>query len=552
MNNKDLANLLFPNIDKDINYYEEKYPKRDLDENACVTRFAPSPTGFIHMGSLYAAFISNQYARQSNGVFYLRIEDTDQKRMVENGITGIVNDLQTFNFIIDEGPNLGGNYGPYIQSERKEIYQTYIKHLVEQGLAYPCFCTKEELDEIREKQEAAGERIGYYGKWAINRNLSYDEIKRRIDNGDSYVIRIKSPGDFNRKVVIKDLIKGKIEFPENDMDIVIMKSDGLPTYHFAHIIDDHLMHTTNVIRGDEWLSSTPLHYQLFKIMGFDIPKYAHIAPLTKKDGDSVRKLSKRYDPECSVRFYYEKGIPYDVIKIYLATLINADFEDWYNQNSKSDISEFKFEFKKMSVGGTLFDYQKLLNISKTYFSRQKATVLYDEILKYYKEFDEEFYNIIKEKKDYTISVIDIERYTARPRKDMACYADFKDIFWYMYDEYYDKKTPDELFSNLEIKIKYIDLLEEYINNYYNPSDTNEEWFNKIKELSLKHGYPDVKTYKKNPEIYKGHVGDICELIRVAVTSKKETPNLYDILNILGKDRIMKRINIFKEYIGKLN
>ena len=308
----ELAEILFPNISKLPEYYEQKYPVRN---ETFVTRFAPSPTGFIHMGSLYVSFISELFARKNNGIFYLRIEDTDQKRKVENGIEGIINSLKNFDYVINEGPFIDGEFGPYIQSKRKEIDECFAKDLVKKGLAYPCFATKEELDEIRKKQEKNNERIGYYGKYATSRNLSLDEIKERINNHEPYVIRLKSNGDFNKKIEVHDLIKGKILFPENDLDIVLIKSDGLPTYHFAHAIDDHLMRTTHVIRGDEWLSSLPIHYRLFRVLNFKIPKYAHIAPITKKDGNRVRKLSKRYDKECNISFYYEKGFPVDAIKI---------------------------------------------------------------------------------------------------------------------------------------------------------------------------------------------------------------------------------------------
>ena len=547
MNYKELANLLFPNIDKDINYYEALYPERNNKGNF-VTRFAPSPTGFIHMGSLYVSFISELFSRKNNGTFFLRIEDTDQKRKVENGIQNIINDLKNFDFKIDEGPFIDGNYGPYIQSERKEIYECFAKHLIEQGMAYPCFCTKEQLDEIRKKQEEKHDRIGYYGKWAEARNLTLEQIKDNIDNNIPYVIRLKSNGDFNKKIEVHDLIKGKILFPENDLDIVLIKSDGLPTYHFAHVIDDHLMRTTHVIRGDEWLSSLPIHYQLFRVLNFKIPKYAHIAPITKKDGNKVRKLSKRYDKECNISFYYEKGFPVDAIKIYLASLINADFENWYNNNPKKAIEEFDFSFKKMTVGGALFDYDKLVNISKTYFSNLKADEIYNGLAEYTRDYDTDLYNLITNKKDYTISILNIERNKKRPRKDISCYKDFKELFWYMYSEYFDIKDNSGIYNSISSRPFIKEILSDFITTY-NKQDGEDEWFNKIKDICDKYNYESsIKDYKENPNNYNGNIGDVCMFIRIVITTKCESPNLYEILNVLDIDIIKKRINKFITYI----
>ena len=370
MTNKELADLIYPNVTMTIDDLEKKYPERNLKEGAVVSRFAPSPTGFVHMGSLLASFIESKVPEETDGVFYLRIEDTDQKRSVENGIQGIIDDLKNFEIEIDEGvvseTEQKGAYGPYIQSERKEIYEVYAKYLIAEGLAYPCFCSEEELNEIREIQEHKKERLGYYGRWAKCRGLSNEERARRIQNGDKFIIRLKSPGSFERKVVINDLVRGKLEFPENDLDIVLIKGDGLPLYHFAHLVDDHLMHTTHVLRGEEWMPSLPVHVQLFQIMGYEAPKYAHLGIIMKIDEEtgSRRKLSKRKDPEAAVSYYHEKGIPIYATKLYLMTIANSNFELWMEANPDKTLKDFKFDFKKMSDSGSLFDVDKLFNISK--------------------------------------------------------------------------------------------------------------------------------------------------------------------------------------------
>ena len=549
MDYEKLANLLFSNEIKDINYYIEKYPKRNLDEKALVTRFAPSPTGFIHMGSLYTAFINDTFAHQTNGIFFLRIEDTDQKRIVENGIEGIIKDLKDYNFDINEGPNIGGEYGPYIQSERKDIYQAFAKSLVLKGIAYPCFCDDKTLEEIRFSQERSKKRLGYYGKYARCRSLTYEEIENNIKNNIPFVVRLKSSGNFENKIVLNDKIKGKIEMPENDLDVVILKSDGIPTYHFAHAVDDHLMGTTTVIRGDEWVSSFPIHYELFNTLGFELPSFAHIAPLTKKDEETgnIRKLSKRHDPEASVSYYTEKGIPNYVVKLYLATILNPDFEPWYIANYDKKYNEFKFDFSKMSIGGSLFDINKLMSISKIYFSHLKASELYEETLNYNKIYDKSFSELLEKYKEYTINILNIEREIPRPRKDIDSYSSVKNIISYMYDELFDKEYKD-----LEIKEFYnSELLEDYVNNYYSENDTKEEWFNKIKELAPKYNFAsETKEYKLNPESYKGSIADVCELIRVAVTGRRETPDLYEILKLLGKEKIKERIELFKNKIER--
>lgn len=547
MTNKDLANLIFPNITKTIEDYEKIYPERNLPEGAMVTRFAPSPTGFVHMGSLLASFISSKAAKDTNGVFYLRIEDTDQKREVENGIEGIVADLKNFEINIDEGAlsrtESIGNYGPYIQSERKEIYHAFIKHLLEIGMAYPCFCTEEHLDEIREMQEATKSRIGYYGRYAVCRNLKIDEAYNRIKNGEKFIIRLKSPGDFEKKIVVNDLVKGKIEFPENDLDIVIMKSDGLPTYHFAHLVDDHLMRTTHITRGDEWVSSLPIHIQLFQVFGFTPPKYAHLSPIMKQEGDTKRKLSKRKDPEAAMSYYTELGIPIKAVHLYLMTIANTNFEQWYDANKDKSIDDFKFDFKKISASGSLFDLEKLINISRNYISYLSAEEVYNNVLTWSKTYDLELYELLSKYKEYTINVFSIERYQKKPRKDYESWSSIKKNIWYMYDELFKNVDYDE--CNITDKNEINNILSTYINSYYQESDDKDTWFSRIKELSTALGYcANMKEYKENPNNYKGSVADVSTVIRIALTSSTMTPDLYEIMKLLGADRVKSRIEKF--------
>ena len=542
----ELAEILFPNIKNTREYYEEMYPERNLPEGAMVTRFGPSPTGFVHMGSLFGAFCDSVYAKQSNGKFFLRIEDTDQKRSVENGIEGIFNDLDAFDIIPNESSKIGGKYGPYIQSERTEIYQTYVKDLVIKGLAYPCFMTEEEIANIREEQEINKTKLGIYGVYAVDRDLSLDEIKEKINNKEEYVIRLKSPGNPKNEVEIIDCVKGKIKFPENDMDIVLLKKDGTPTYHFAHAIDDHLMHTTHVIRGDEWVSSVPIHVQLFDILGFKRPEYAHTATINKKDEGIIRKLSKRKDPEAAVSYYDEVGLPIDAVKLYLATILNSNFEEWYLQNSDKSISDFTFTFDKMAIGGTLFDLDKLNNISKTYFSRKKAEDVFEETLNWALKHDKDYSKLLMENESDMIKFLNIEKDGDRPRKDIAKYSDVKEEFSYAIDSLFEKENYSK---NESTKIYDTDLILDYVNNYLDLDVTNEEWFNTVKEFAEKNNYAaSPKDYKNNPENYKGHVGDICEAIRVMVTGRLKSPDLYSIMKILGKDKIIKRIELYKASI----
>ena len=544
----ELAELIFPNIKHDREYYEKMYPERDLPEGAMVTRFGPSPTGFVHMGSLLVAFIDAIYAKQSQGKFFLRIEDTDQKRSVENGIEGIFNDLKAFDIIPDESPLAGGEYGPYIQSERNEIYQTYVKDLIVQGYAYPCFMKEEEIASIREEQEINKTKLGIYGHYAVDRDLDLEEVKSRIAAGEEYVLRLKSPGNANNTVELVDCIKGKMKFPEHDMDTVLLKKDGTPTYHFAHAIDDHLMHTTHVIRGDEWVSSVPLHIQLFQILGFKQPEYAHIAPVTKKEEGTIRKLSKRKDPEAKVSYYEEVGLPIEAVKLYLATILNSNFEEWYLNNTDKKIEDFTFTFDKMAIGGTLFDLDKLNNISKTYFSRKSGEEVYEETLKYTEKFDQEYNKLLKDNKEDMIKFLSIEKDGDRPRKDIAKYSDVKEEFSYAIDSIFK----EENFSKLESEKTYdVELVRNYINTKLNLDITNDEWFQTVKEYALENGYAaSPKDYKKDPEAFKGHVGDLCEAIRVMVTGRTKSPDLFSIMKILGKDRINERINSFEKFQNK--
>lgn len=547
MTNKELASLIFPNARNDIEFYEKKYPERNLGPDAVVSRFAPSPTGFVHMGSLLTAFIESFVPKITGGIFYLRIEDTDGKRSVENGVNGIIKDLKDFNIEINEGMTSEntwiGEYGPYIQSERKEIYEAYAKKLISEGLAYPCFCTEEDLTTMREKQEHKKTRIGYYGNWAKCRNLTNEERAERIKNGEKYVIRLKSPGKFENKVILNDLVRGKIEMPENDIDVVLIKGDGLPIYHFAHVIDDHLMRTTHVLRGEEWVSSYPIHTQLFNILRFKEPKYGHLGLVMKIDETGARrKLSKRKDPEAAVSYYHEKGIPIEAVKLYLLTIANSNFEAWLDANPNASIYDFKFDFKKMSDSGSLFDIEKLLNISKNYISKLSAKEVYDNLLKYTEEYDKDFNKLITKYKDYTTRILNIEREQKKPRKDYASYKDIKNHIWYMYDELFNSNEYE--FQKITDKQEINTVLNTYITKYYNESDDKETWFNKIKELCDKLNYSsNMKEYKENPDKFKGNVADISTVIRVALTTKSMTPDLYEIMKLLGKERIMNRINI---------
>ena len=546
---KELADLIFPDV-KDKEYYEEKYPRRELPEGAMVLRVAPSPTGNVHIGTIYQALINKIAAKRSGGVFYARIEDTDQKREIEGGIKQIIDALNDFDVSPDEGmvseEEWKGNYGPYKQSLRKEIYQSYAKFLIEQGKAYPCFCSQEELNEIRAKQEAAKIRPGYYGAWAKYRNLSVQDAIDKIKNGEPYIIRFKSQGREDKKIKHKDVIKGNIEFPENDQDIVIIKADGLPTYHFAHAIDDHLMGTTHVTRGDEWLSSVPLHLQLFYELGFRAPKYAHTPTLLKNDNGNKRKISKRKDPEAAASYYIEEGIPADAVKEYLLNIANSSFENWRRANPDKDIYDFDFHLNKMSVSGALFDMVKLLDVSKIVISKMSAEEVYEKTYTWAVNYDEELKDILKDK-EYSLKVLGIERGNKKPRKDIAKWSDVKENIIYMYDEKYMNSNIEYPYQVINDKSDIDTILKLYLENYYNENDDKQTWFDKIKELAGNLGYAsEVKEFKANPGMYKAHVGDVSTVLRVALTGRTNTPDMYEIMQVLGKESI---INRFEKAMG---
>lgn len=544
MNNYDLlAELLLPDIDKKPEYYENLYPARNLPEGARVTRIAPSPTGYLHLGTLFAALVNRITATSTGGIFYTRIEDTDKKREIEGGIEDIIDGLNRFGISIDEGFISGteqkGEYGPYQQSQRAEIYQTYVKELIKNGLAYPCFCTSEELEKVREEQEEQKIRTGYHGKWAKHRDITYEEAKALIDEGKPFVIRLKSPGNEENKIIFDDAVKGKIEMPENDEDFVLLKSDGIPTYHFAHAIDDHLMHTTHVLRGDEWISSVPKHIQLFKILGFKPPKYGHISPIMKLDGGAKRKISKRKDPEAAVHFFAEQGYDSECVIDYLMTIAASDFEDFRRANPDASYKTFKFNLKKMSVSGALFDEVKLIDVSKNRVSKLNSNQVYDKVTAWAEEFDSKFYSVLTKKPDYTKSVFAIDRDVPKPRKDIAKWSEVKEYFSYMFEEYF---TPlFELPENID-KADAKAFLEKY-QAVYSSSDDRQAWFDKIKAIAPSLGFAsETKEYKANPDNFKGHAGDLSTVLRIAITGRRNTPDLCSIMQVLGEDECKNRIN----------
>ena len=539
---KKIAELIFSDVDKSTEYYEELYPARNLPEGARVTRFAPSPTGYLHFGGLYAGFESKLTAQATDGVFMLRIEDTDKKREVEDGVTGIVTGLKAFGVSPDEGvmgfDSEEGKYGPYTQSHRRAIYRAFAKKLMKEGKAYPCFCTPEDLDEIRAKQENEDIK-GYYGPYAKCRDLTDDEIIEKINAGVPFTVRLRSTGDISRKIKFDDMIKGKIEMSENVNDVVILKADGIPTYHFAHAIDDHLMHTTHVVRGDEWIASVPLHVELFRTCGFKPVKYAHIAPIMKEENGGKRKLSKRKDPEANVSYYIEKGYPEASVKEYMLTILNSNFEEWRKANKTEDISKFPFNLKKMSVSGALFDMVKFNDVSKNVISVMTNEQVYDLVVAWAKDYNEKLYNLFVADSDKAKAILNIDRDNPKPRKDIACWEEVENYVSFFYNELYnaDYTLPEHINSAdaVEILTKYKEI--------YSAEDTKEEWFNKIKEICSACGFtPNVKEYKQNPDAFKGHVGDVSTVIRVAVTSRTNTPDLYYIMQILGVDEVMSRID----------
>ena len=545
MTNKDLADLIFPNLEHDVEYYEALYPERNLKEGEKVTRFAPSPTGYLHIGGFFQALIDYVLAKNSNGIFYLRNEDTDKAREVDTAVELIMKTLNQYGLVPDEYEYEGkmvGEYGTYIQSEMKEIYHAYIKRLIEIGRAYPCFCTREELNEMRQKQEERKKRTGYYGSYAKCRKLSVEEQIEKIKANTPYVIRFRSNGDFDNKIVFEDLVKGRLSLSENDIDDVIMKSDNmLPTYHFAHVVDDHLMHTTHVVRGEEWLPSVTKHIEMFKAFGFKPPKYIHTPLIIKRDGDSVRKISKRKDPEASMSYYTEKGYPEEAVIEALMTIINSNYEEWHTNNPDKTFRDFTFSPKKMSSSGALFDLEKLNNISRDVISKMTKEELLERSLNWANKFDEELKELIEKDKEYYMNIINIERCQKKPRKDYETYSDIKNYIWYMYDELFIKEDKTYEFNGIDIE-EVRNVLKTYFDKYYDASFDKDTWFNKMKEAAEEMGYcANMKEYKLNPDNYKGSIADFSMIIRVALTTKTTTPDLYEIMKLLGTDRIKERI-----------
>lgn len=553
-----LINKLFPHPLPSTIEIETRYPPRDLKPEQRVSRQGPSPTGFMHIGTVYAGLITERFTHQSSGVFFLRIEDTDTKREVKEATALIVKSLETYGLKPDEGVDENGisygAYGPYIQSQRKEIYQAYVKRLVMEGKAYPCFATTEELDEMRKQQEKEGLRPGYYGKWAKYRNLTEEQIEEKLNQGLPYIFRFKSPGDYEKKIAIKDVLRGETIFPENDIDVVIMKSDGLPTYHFAHVIDDHLMGTTHVIRADEWYASLPLHIQLFRAMGWKPPKYCHIAPIQKMDGTSRRKLSKRKDPEATAGYYAEEGYPKAGVLEYLMNLANSSFEDWRKQNPQKQMNEFPFDITKMNKSGALFDFVKLASVSREVIARMSTDEVFNQALAWANQYDKDLAGMMNQDVTYTKQIIGIERENTKSvRKDIAKWNEVKSTMEYFFDdrfkpvnlaamsEAYGQKVPITVAGNNNLTApEFINCFNDFMNTY-SEKDDKDTWFAKMKETTAKHGYAtDGKAYKENPSAFKGNMADFAKIFRILLTGKPESPDLYSIMQVMGKERMLKR------------
>jgi glutamyl-tRNA synthetase len=538
----EIAELIFPEIKITTADLEKQYPPRNLEPEAIVTRFAPSPTGFLHTGSLFTSLVSWRFAKQTEGVFFLRLEDTDQKREIKGSGDKVVEQLMKFGITPDESYVNDGAYGPYIQSERRLIYHTVIKDMIKAGKAYPCFCTHDELNEIRKEQEAKKELPGYYHEYAKCRFLSDDEVIEKLKNKTEFVIRFKSLGTNDEKVILEDGIRGKIEFPKNIQDVVIMKSDGLPTYHFAHVVDDHLMRTTHVTRGEEWMPSAPIHLELFEQLNWTKPVFCHYPVIMKMDGDKRRKLSKRKDEEASVDYFLEKGYPISGFLEYLMTLANSNFEEWRLTNPKADIFEFKLDFLKMSLDGALFDLEKVKSISKEVLGNMNKDDFAQSALDYARNYNKELYDLIVSNPDYFKKIINIERDQEKPRKDYEKFSDVLPIINFMYDKYFDQLSKEIQFNQRFDQNLLIDLLEEYRDSFTLDVD-QETWFNQMKEIAVGRNFAKrAKDYQKTPENYIGHIGEYAEIIRIATCAKTSTPNFYDVLRILGKDKIVARIN----------
>jgi glutamyl-tRNA synthetase len=543
--NEELAELIFPEITETVEDLEKKYPARNLPEGAEVTRFAPSPTGFLHTGSLFTALIAYKVAKQSNGVYFFRLEDTDQKREISGSGKELVEQLEAFGVVQNEGyfgDTEKGNYGPYVQSKRSEIYKVCIKDLIKRGLAYPCFCTSQDLDDLRITQNANRVVPGYYGEYAKCRHLTTDELYENIEKGLSYVIRFKSMGNHNNYVRVHDEIRGDLNLSENDQDIVILKSDGLPTYHFAHLCDDHFMHTTVITRGEEWISSLSIHVDLFNTMGFALPKYAHLPVIMKNEDGKRRKLSKRKDPEAAVGFFLQEGYPIEGIIKYLMTIANSNFEEWLKENPKTDFNEFEMTFAKMSLDGALFDLPKLQNICKEVLSFYTKDEITNKAEAYAKKYSPELLELINVDKEYFKQIMNIEREQDNPRKDYEKYSDIPNHIKFFYKDTFDKMFESQpLQFNEFISRELIKTILVEFHDTLDYSLDKQAWFDALKDLAVKHGFaPNFKTYKKNKEDYKGHVGDVAEMIRIALTTEKQSPDLYSILHIIPKDEIDRR------------
>ena len=535
-----LADLLFPNVTDTPDSLEEKYPPRQVPEGAVITRMAPSPTGFVHLGNLVQGLTSERMAHQSGGVLFLRVEDTDAKREVPGAVEVLINTLKHYGIHFDEGATMdgdSGDYGPYRQRQRAAIYHVYAKKLVSEGKAYPCFCTEEELSTMREQQEAAKETTGYYGKYALWRDRSLEEIQAQLDAGNPWVLRFRSTGSIENQFKFDDLVKGKLTITENNVDHVLLKSDGIPTYHFAHAVDDHLMRTTHVVRGDEWLPSLPFHIQLFQALGFRLPKYVHIGPLMKMDGASKRKLSKRKDPELALTYYKSEGFPVEAVYEYIMTLLNSNYEDWRRANPNAPSTDFKFSPKKLNPAGNLFDYAKLTDVSKNEIAKMDADKVYTLLLDWAKEFDPEFGAKLEANPDYAKQILAIGRGGKKPRKDLAVWKDAKPYMGFFYDEYLEKPEFDDRFDQKLIA----DALNLFLKSY-DPADDSAVWFEKVKAIATEIGFTtDMKAYKADPTAFPGTVADVSTFIRLAVTGKTNSPDLYTVMQILGYDRTVQRI-----------
>ena len=546
-----LADLIFPNVTTTPEDYFNQYPKRDLKEGAKVLRYAPSPTGFQHIGGVYAALINERLAHQSEGVFYLRIEDTDQKREVKGAIDDTIKTMHYFGMDFDEGitgeNTEKGDYAPYKQSQRAEIYNTFVKDLIKKGMAYPCFMTAEELAELREKQMAEKLLPGCYGEFARYRDLAPEEAIKKIEAGEEYIIRMKSPGDAEKRVEFKDMIKGKVSFPENVQDVVIIKGDKLPTYHFAHAIDDALMGTTHVIRGEEWLSSLPIHLQMFRVLGLKAPKYAHVPTIMKMDGSSKRKLSKRKDPESAVSYYNEEGYPSVSVVEYLLNIVNSSFEDWRKANKDLPNTEYKVELNKMSKSGALFDLVKLHDVSKDVISKMTAEEVYDYYVNWTKDYDKEMHDLVVANKETTLGMFSIERGTAKPRKDFGKWNEVRAHIFYMFDELFAKETAENVELPKNMTMEEAKRIITAYKEAYNFEADKMQWFEDLKVVAANLGYTaDRKAFKANPEEFKGMVSDVAGVVRASITHRTNTPELHTIMQILGREKVEERFNAFLE------